>query len=155
MILQPPENEGQSIAEMLLAEKRLIDRAGLARTSPVDSSNLMLPSSTTSPTIDSRRICANRFKLALDFLDREPKSRITGDAPHDQVVGVNHRRMVAPEMLADGRKRAVGQLAAQVHRNLAAERDVLGALLRLQIRQPYMEKIRDRLLYRIDIRLRL
>src|ERR1700691_5017955 len=107
MILQPPENEGQSIAEKLSAEKRLTDRAGLARTGPVDIDRLMPTSSTTSPTIDSRRICANRFKLALDFLDREPKSRITGDPPHDQVVGVNHRRMIAPEMLADSRQRAI------------------------------------------------
>src|ERR1700722_1255167 len=136
-----PENEGRSIAEKLSAKKRLTDRAGLARTSPVDSSNVMLPSSTTYPTIDSRRICANRFKLALDFFDREPKSRITGYPPHDQVVGMNHRRMVASEMFADSRKRAVGQLAAQVHRNLAAECDVLRALLRLQIRKPDMEKI--------------
>src|ERR1700689_315946 len=116
-----PENEGRSTAEKLSAETRLIDRAGLDRTGPVDSSNVMLPSSTASPTINSRRICANRFKLALDFFDREPKSRITGDPPHDQVVRVNHRRMIAPEMLADGWKRTVGQLAAQVHRDLAAE----------------------------------
>ena len=62
--------------------------------------------------------------------------------------------MIAAEMLADGRKRAVGQLAAQVHRDLAAECDVLRALLRLQIGQPDMEKIRDRLLDRFDVGLR-
>src|ERR1019366_10031876 len=78
--------------------------------------------------IDSRGIGANRLKLALDFLDREPECRIAGDAPHDQVVCVNHRRMVTPKMLADRRKRAVGPPAAQIHRYLTAKRDVLGAL---------------------------
>src|SRR5260221_5263622 len=128
-MLQAPEIERRSSSEKVSAEKRLIDRVGRARTDPVDSFNLMLPSSTACPTVDSRRICANRFKLTLDFFDREPKSRITGDAPHDQVVRMNHRRMVATEMLTDGRKRTVGQFAAQIHRDLAAECDVLGALL--------------------------
>src|ERR1700733_2374522 len=145
-----PENEGRSIAEKLSAKKRLTDRAGPVRTGPVDIDRLMPTSSTASPTINSRRICANRFKLALDFLDREPKSRITGDPPHDQVVRGNHRGMIASEMFADSRKRAVGQLAAQVHRDLAAECDVLSALLRLQIRKPDMKKIGNRLLDRID-----
>jgi hypothetical protein len=50
--LQAPEIEGRSPAEKLSAKKRLIDKAGRARTGPVDSFNLMLSSSTTSPTID-------------------------------------------------------------------------------------------------------
>src|ERR1700682_2768531 len=54
--------------------------------------------------------------------------------------------MVAAEGFADRRKRAVGHLAAEVHRDLPAKGDVLRALFRFQIGQPHMEKIRDGLL---------
>ena len=51
LLMEPAtaEIERRSIAEKLSAEKRLTDRAGRARTGPVDSSSLMLPSSTPPP----------------------------------------------------------------------------------------------------------
>jgi hypothetical protein len=48
LILQPRENEGRSAAENMLAKTQLIDRAGHARTGPVDIRNLMPTSSTAS-----------------------------------------------------------------------------------------------------------
>ena len=63
--------------------------------------------------------------------------------------------MVAAERLADSREGAVGQLAAQVHRDLAAKGNMLGALLGLQVGQPNMEEIRYRLLDYLDSRLQV
>jgi hypothetical protein len=48
--MQAPENESRSIVEKLLAEKRLIDRAGLVRAGPVDIDSLMPTASTASST---------------------------------------------------------------------------------------------------------
>ena len=73
---------------------------------PVDISCVMPTSSTSSPTIETHAACAIRFKLTLDFFDRDPKRRIAGDPPQDQVVRMNHRRMIAAEMFADRRERS-------------------------------------------------
>ena len=54
--------------------------------------------------------------------------------------------MIAAEMISDSRKRAISQLAAQIHGDLPAIRDMLRALFRLQIGQLDMEEIRDGLL---------
>ena len=63
--------------------------------------------------------------------------------------------MVAAEGGADGREGAVGKLAAEVHRDLAAKRYVLCALLRFELRKPGMKEIGHGLLDRFDIRLGL
>src|SRR3981189_3381121 len=41
------------------------------------------------------RVGVRCLQLALDLLDRKSKSRIIGDPPRDQIIGMNHRRMVA------------------------------------------------------------
>ena len=46
------------------------------------------------------------LEFALDFFDRHAKRRIIRHPPRDQIVRVDHGRMVAPEVLADDRERA-------------------------------------------------
>src|SRR5690242_4859361 len=59
--------------------------------------------------------------------------------------------MVAAEGLADRREGIVGELAAEVHRDLAAKRYVLGALFRFKLRKPDMKVIGHGLLDRVDV----
>src|SRR5260370_39029858 len=59
--------------------------------------------------------------------------------------------MVAAEGLADRREGAFSQLAAEVHRDLAAKRYVLGALFRLKLSKPNMKEIGHGPLDRFDV----
>src|SRR5260370_42104469 len=59
--------------------------------------------------------------------------------------------MVTTERVADRRERAVGELAAEVHRDLAAKRYVLRALFRFQLHQPDMKEIGHGLLDRFNV----
>src|ERR1700674_5410040 len=59
--------------------------------------------------------------------------------------------MVAAESLADRREGAFGQLAAKVHRDLAAKRYVLGALFRFKLSKPNMKVIGHGPLDRFDV----
>src|SRR6266849_10953642 len=59
--------------------------------------------------------------------------------------------MVAAEGLADRRERAFGQLAAEVHCDLAAKRYVLSALFRLKLSKPNMKEIGHGPLDRFDV----
>src|SRR6266436_4015499 len=105
-----------------------------------------------------RESCCTRvsdFELALDFLDREPKRRLVAHPAQNQVVSVNHGRVIAAEMFANSWERALGQLAAEIHRDLAAERDMLRALFGLQVGQPNVEVVRDGFLNHFDIGLAL
>src|SRR5215469_8927961 len=97
--------------------------------------------------------CAGRgiFQSAFNLFDPEPKGCIIVNAVLDQIEGMNHGRMVAAEMRADAGKRVVGNLTAEIHRDLPAESDTLRALLGFEIRQGNMERIRNGLLNSFDV----
>ena len=89
--------------------------------------------------------CTRRevLKSALNLFDQQPKGCIAVNAALDQINRMNHRSMVAAKMLADAGKGVAGELAAEIHRYLPAEGDMLGAFLRFEIRQMNMERIRN------------
>src|SRR5215471_10131261 len=100
----------------------------------------VIPSDSTGFSTSSR-VGAKRLKFALDLFDRHAEGGIVGHSPLDQVERVDDGGVVAAERLSDYRKRASGHLAAQVHRNLSAECDVLSALFGFQIGQSNMEEL--------------
>src|SRR5215469_4276813 len=70
-------------------------------------------------TLDCTR--RNVLQSTFNLFDQRPKGRIVVNAALDQIKGMDHRRMVATELLADGGKGVAGDLTAQIHRNLPAE----------------------------------
>jgi hypothetical protein len=85
--------------------------------------------------------CTRRdvFQSAFDLFDREAKGRVIVDSALDQIERMDRGRMIPAEMFADAGKRVVGELTAEIHRDLPAERDTLGATLRFEVRQPNVE----------------
>src|SRR5712692_1327301 len=81
-----------------------------------------------------------------ELVEQVAEGRIVSDAVRDQIVSVDHGRVIASETLADNREGVVGQFAAKVHRDLAAQRQMLGASSRHEIDQPHVEIDRDSLL---------
>ena len=96
--------------------------------------------------------CTGRDVLesALNLFDQQPKGRIVINPALDQINGMDHRRMVAAEMLANAGKRVAGDLTTEIHRYLPAEGDMLGAFLRFEVRQLNMERILNDPLNRFD-----
>ena len=68
---------------------------------------------------------------------------------------MDHGSTVAAEMLAYAGKRVAGYLTAEIHRDLPAERDTLGALLGFEVRQANMKAIRNDPLNSFDVRFAL
>src|SRR5438552_15346826 len=93
-----------------------------------------------------------RLKFAFDLLDRKAEGRVVADTALDQVMRVDDGGMVAAEVLANGGKGTLGHFAAEIHRDLATERDMLRPLLRFEVDQADMEEIRHCLLDHLDIR---
>ena len=88
--------------------------------------------------------CTRRDVLQSTFnlVDQQPKGRIVINAALDQIEGMDHRRMVAAEMLANTGKRVARELTTEIHRYLPAEGDMLRTFFRFEIRQVNMERIR-------------
>ena len=91
------------------------------------------------------------LQSAFNLFEQQAKSRIVVNATLDQIESMDHRRMVAAEMLADAGKGVVGELTTYIHRNLPAEGDMLCAFFRFEIRKLNMERIRNRLLNSFDV----
>src|SRR6266436_6032485 len=81
-----------------------------------------------------------------ELVEQVAKGRIVGDPVRDQIMSVDHGRVIASEALANSREGVVGQFAAEVHRDLAAQRQMLGTSSRHEIDKAHTEIDRDRLL---------
>ena len=80
-------------------------------------------------------------------MDKPAETAVRVHEVADRVAGVQHRGVVLPAQLgADRRKRGLGQVAAQVHRNLTGLHDLALACLRQEEFVGDAEIVADRLL---------
>src|SRR5690349_9480968 len=109
----------------------------------------------TGSTQLSHRPAGERSPGLLDarreLLDDVERLAVLADQARDAVHAVHDRGVVAPaELGADLGKRLVGQLAAQVHRDVARQDDDLRALVAAQVDQAHAVGVADGLLDLLD-----
>ncbi len=109
----------------------------------------LLHRSRSAPQLPSG-LSSTLLQVPSELVEYVAKGRIVSDSVRDQIVSVDHGRVIASETLTDSGEGVVGQFAAKVHRDLAAKRQVLGASSRHEIDQPHVEIYRDRLLNGFD-----
>jgi hypothetical protein len=109
----------------------------------------LLHRSRSAPQLPSG-LASTLLQVPSELVEYVAKGRIVSDSVRDQIVSVDHGRVVASETLTASGEGVVGQFAAKVHRDLAAQRQMLGASPRHEIDQPHVEIDRDRLLNGFD-----
>src|ERR1043165_2981138 len=96
-------------------------------------------------------ISASLFDPCGQLLPQVVHRAVFADFARDLRGRVNDGGVIAaPELLADLRQRRVGQLARQVHRDLAWIDDVLGSPVAAELLEREAEALRDELLDPLD-----
>src|SRR5215204_3104755 len=94
---------------------------------------------------------ANLLDPGSEFLHKVVHRAILANQARDLARRVDHGGVIAPaELLADLRQRRVGELAREVHRDLARVHDVLGALVAAELLEREPEAVGDGFLDPLD-----